>query len=140
MFRGSCVLNLFFTSLNLLLRGTSQHALLCLDPLNLLILRLLLYRAIHKALLTRLNCGVVGISAIFVLFIGACDVLIGDACRDSLSIIGFLFFILRALPRRRTCLQSAALFEQVKLGAFLERIFILVVDLVWGLVPGIIAC
>ena len=126
--------------MNLLLRGTSQHALLCLDPLNFLILRLLLYRAIHKALLTSLNRGVVGISAIFVLFIGACDVLIGDACRDGLSIICFLLFILGALPRRRTCLQSAALFEQVQLGAFLERIFILVVDLVWGLVPGIIAC
>ena len=79
--------------MNLLLRCAGQHAFLRHDTLDLLILRLLLNRAVDKALLAGLDRRVVRISALLVLLI-ARHVLIGNACCDSLSLRRLRFFIL----------------------------------------------
>ena len=91
--RGRRILDLLFSTLNLLLRCAGQHAFLRHDTPDLLILRLLLDRAVHKALLAGLDRRVVRISAFFVLLI-ARHVRVGNACCDSLSLRRLRFLIL----------------------------------------------
>ena len=94
-----------------------------LEADKLVILRFLLNRTVHKALLTGLNSCVIRINALSIVLViySFRTCLLGDASYNTLLID---LFIIRELSGRRARLQHPALLEEMELGSLLERILI----------------